>query len=395
MKTDALLDLLRSADPLGRRTGTPDLTEAHLAASRAVLRTRTSLGDPPTFAATGTARPVNWRRRLITLAAAVTALPVVAAVVVPAVTHSPRVAGPLLGVATAGDGGLSCGEGYARAIRPDHATSRPYPTILPTGWNVREILARQEDSTGWCATPSLTAATLDADNRIAGSISIIGPTRGIRTDSAQRSTPDRVGSYAAERLDLFAVNGGTPSPAAGASTAARGQADARGRYSWIITDDAGEQWYAVADGYELQQARALLSAASYSHRAVTWDSAAAPGLRVLHQRTGAPYPIHSTGQSWYVELDTPGGQRSLQADIGRPDGTVGARANRGSRLTTIAGRPALVFEQPDGQPSAVYTELRPGVLMFMDVHGDLNDVQALLATVNDLPADDPRLDARP
>ena len=63
----------------------------------------------------------------------------------------------------------------------------------------------------------------------------------------------------------------------------------------------------------------------------------------------------------------------------------------GSRLTTVAGRPALVLED-DGAPIAVYADLGQGVRVQSSVNGDLPEVLQMLASLENLPADDPRLD---
>lgn len=360
MKTDDLLALVRSADPLQHVDGADD----HLSSARRVLDARTS-GVPRQVPAR------TWRRRLVTVLAVATVLPL-AAVVVPALPGGPSPSRPLLGTATAGEGGLTCGTGYAQPIRPDTAEVRPFPADLPPGWTVEDLFARSESSTGWCTVPSLNAASVDSAGLVTGSVTLTGPMRGVRVDDAETEVPDRIGAYAARRLGP---------PLSGAPQFLR----------WIVTDEHGEQWYAVTNGYPLERARQLLGAATFVDRTVVWDTAAAPGLRVLHRRTGAPYPTSSTGESWYLEFGGVAAGRMLTADAGRSDASVGARAVVGTRLTTIADRPALVYEQ-DGVASSVYTELRRGVLAGVDVSGDLPDVERVLAGVVDLPADDPRLD---
>jgi hypothetical protein len=124
---------------------------------------------------------------------------------------------------------------------------------------------------------------------------------------------------------------------------------------------------------------------------------------VLHQRTGDPYPTRSTGEDWYVNVDGPGSatgsadaeaavQRGFSATSGYGDaGTVLSHASLGSRLTTVGGRPAMVLED-DGAPVAVHADLGGGVRAQSPVDGDLPQVLQMLASVEDLPADDPRLD---
>lgn len=230
---------------------------------------------------------------------------------------------------------------------------------------------------GWCTTPSLTAAQVDGTGLVTGSIKITGPVPAVEVDPSQRVTPDRIGGYDAQRLGRSEA----PEPV---------DAAPREHFAWIITDGNGERWYAAVDGYPLDTARRLLAAATYD-RNVTWDPTAAPGLRVLHRRTGDPYPTRTTGQDWYLNFDGAGGERTLQASSGRSGENILSQTTVDSRLTTVAGRPARILED-GGSPVAVYAELRAGVTLHSDVRGDLDEVLRLLASVENLPSDDRRLD---
>jgi hypothetical protein len=381
MSTSNLLDLVRTADPLAGDEADRARTDQHLQSARRVLMARTA------GAAQAPARaPLSGRRRLAVVLAGATALSA-AAVVVPGLVDRPQLSGSLVGTATASEGGLVCGEGYAQAIRPDTARSRPWPSALPAGWQVSEVFARSTEVTGWCTTPSLTAAQLDAGGLVTGTVQITGPTPGIRISASERVIEERIGAYDARRLQ------GESELDAGAAP----------HSAWVITDGTGAQWFAAVDGYPLDQARRMLAAATLDGRTVTWDSTATPELRVLHQRTGEPYPTSSTGEDWYVNVDGPGSaagssdaeaalQRGFSATSGYGDaGTVLSHVSLGSRLTTVAGRPALVLED-DGAPIAVYADLGQGVRVQSSVNGDLPEVLQMLASLENLPADDPRLD---
>lgn len=370
MKTHNLLDLVGGCDPLRRDDA--GLTEEHLRSSRRLLDLRTS--------APAHSLPVpqrsTWRWRLVLVAAAAAALPV-AAVAVPAALERAELGGSLVGTASATEAGLECGTGYAQPIRPDSATVRPWPGELPSGWSVREVFARATEVTGWCTTPSLTAAQLDQSGLVVGTVTITGPIHSIAVDPSQRLSEDRIGTYGARRLLGSALE-------AGDSTDTHA--------TWIITDDTGAQWYAFVDGYPAEQARSLLAAATFDGRSVSWNQATAPSLRVLHQRTGDPYPTSTTGEDWYLRLDGAGADRHIEARSRRGDtASVISQVTVGSRLITIAGRPAMVIEG-DSKPVAVYADLRPGVSVISEVRNDLPDTLRVLGSLYELPQADSRLD---
>lgn len=367
---DHLIELISRHDPLHTEAGELT-TKEHLRSARTVLDVRTA--GPRVVVP----RP-RWHRRVVVVAAVATAVPVAAVLLAPALTSLPGFGNPVIGTATASESGLSCGVGYAQPIRPDSADPRPWPSTLPAGWIVRNVFARASDVMGWCTTPSLTAAQVDGTGLVTGSIKITGPTPAIEVDPSEQVTPDRIGIYDAQRLGRT----GAPEPIDAAPSE---------HFAWIITDGNGEQWYAAVDGYPVDTARRLLSAATYDGRRVNWDAPVAPDLRVLHQRTGDPYPTKSTGQDWYLRFAVAGGERMFQASSGRTGEGALTETTVDSRLITVGGRPARIL-QVDGLPVAVYAELRPEVVVFTEVLGDLDEVLRLLESVEDLPSDDPRLD---
>lgn len=371
MSAQDLLDLVGAHDPLLREPDASGQTERHLLSSRRVLDLRTAAPAPARHVAR---RPV-WRRRFILVAVAAAALPV-AAVAVPPALDRPGLGASLVGTASASEAGLQCGTGYAQAIRPDSAAVRPWPGELPTGWSVREVFARATEVTGWCTTPSLTAAQVAPGGLIVGTVKITGPTQGIAVDPSERLSGDRIGAYEARRLQ---------------SSAPRAVDSPDTHATWIITDGLGAQWYATVDGYPADRARSLLAAATFDGRSVTWDPASAPELQVLHRRTGSPYPTSTTGENWYLRLDGAGTERTIEARSRASDtASVVSQVGVGSRLTTVANRPAVILEV-DGRPAAVYTDLRPGVSVVSEVRDDLPETLRVLNSMVELPQADPRL----
>lgn len=374
MNDTDLVEMFTVTDPLRADTSTAG-TDGHLLTARRVLDARRSgVGPVPVPAR-------SRRRRLVVVAALATALPVAATVLAPAVSSRLGTNVPLAGTAIAGEGGLTCGEGYAAAIRPDAANPRPWPQQLPAGWAVREVFARAYTGTGWCTTPSLNAAEVDPSGTVTGSVKITGPARGIEVgDGGPEPTEDRIGPYAARRLAPY---GGAPVPV---------DAVPDQFTKWIITDGDGAEWYATVQGYTAEQGRKLLSAATLQGGLVAWDTARAPQLQVLHLRTGAPYPTRTTqGQDWYLRLDAGGRTLGLEATSGRAGDSAMSRAGSGSRIVTIAGQSGFVVEDGD-RPVAVVADLAGATVSAEVIDGDLQPVLDLMASVTSLDADDPRLD---
>lgn len=374
-------DLLRAADPL-TAPGSDAVTRAHLASAGAVLTHR--LATTATATATRDVRtagrvPRRWRRRLLGVAAAVVVLPTVAVVIGPTVAArlgDRASGGPFVAAAVASDGQLSCEGGYARAIPPDTAPIRLWPTALPTGWKITTVFARRTSGTNWCTAPSLIAAHTDRTGLITGTVALTGPVAGIDVDhlgieinDRAKTAPDRIGPYEATRLT---------------------DRDHTGYHTWVITDSSGAQWFAAVDGYPLARARAVLAAATLG-RTVTWDPRRAPGLTVVHRRTGAPYPTTvRDGLDWYVNLSAGRHARAVEVWDRPGSPAVTSEATIGTRVVTVHGT-RMVVNIVDGHPNAVYADTPSGAIAYGDVDGDLPHVEAMLLSLRDLPADDPRL----
>lgn len=380
--TNDVLRRLHDIDPASDVPAlTPDRTAALLARAVCGADNPAAAPRPTTRPAVAVGTPRGWGRRLVVVAAVATALPVAATLLTPVISSRLGPDGLLAGTAVAGDGGLTCGEGYSRPIRPDTADPRPWPQQLPAGWSAQEVYARAYTGAGWCTTPSLNAATVDASGLVTGNVSITGPARRIDVgDGGAPTTDDRIGPYAARRLDPY---GGAPTPV---------DADPDRLHEWIITDAGGEQWFAVVNGYTAMQGRELLAAATLRDGMLTWDTTRAPQLQVLHRRTGAPYPLETTdGQDWYLRLDANGRPVTVQAFSGRAGGGALNRTGPGSRLVTVAGQPGLVIEDY-GRPVSVVADLAGAVVSADVVDGDVQQTLDLLASLTSLDADDARLD---
>lgn len=262
LRDDDLLNSVRVADPL-RTNQAGALTGEHLTSARRVLQARV---DAERGRRVFTTSPSRWRRRAVAVALAGVALPMAAAVGVPAVGARPGTSSPdgggLVGTARASENGLTCGSGYAQPIPPRTAAVRPWPATLPPGWTARSVFARASTGTGWCTTPSLVVARKDATGLVTGLVQITGPARNVNVDGSAAPSPDRVAGLPALAF---------PAP------------DLPGLQlrSWLITDRTGAQWYASVVGYPLEQARSLLSAATLNGRTATWDTSSVPGLAVL------------------------------------------------------------------------------------------------------------------
>ncbi len=366
-------DALRTADPLAA-PGSDAVDRAHLASAGAVLTHRLTAAAAATeeTRAAGSRHPRRWRRRLLGVAAAVVVLPTAAVIIGPTVTArlGDRVSGgPFVGTAVASDGQLTCDGGGGKAIAPSAAPVRLWPTALPAGWKVTDVVANQTWGTNWCTAPSLIAARTDPTGLISGTVELTGPVAGISLDADAENAPDRVGDYRATRLT------------------ARDNTD---YHTWVVTDSSGAQWFAAVYGYPLAQARTLLAAATLG-RTVTWNPHRAPGLTVVHRRTGAPYPTTvRAGLDWYLDLDADGVHRQMEV-WARPGGApVAAQAGIGTRLVTVRGTQMLVSVN-NGRPNGLYAETPSGAIAWSDVDGDLAQAEARLLSLRNLPTDDPRL----
>ena len=364
----ALHDVLRAADPI-RGQDTDPLAGVHLSRAAALLAQRLLVA-----ARTMAIRPRHrrsWRRRLIAATVAAVVLPGVAVVAGPPIAARFGLSGtPFAESAVAGDGRLTCEGGDAAAIPPDSAAVRLWPTALPSGWRVTRVFARRFSGTNWCTAPSLVVVRTNATGLITGTVRLTGPVPGIKVEKGARTAPDRVWRYDAVRF--------------------RDRDDSR-YHTWIVTDPTGGQWFAEVDGYRLAQARALLGAARLDGHTARWESRRTPTLRVVHRRTGPPYPttIHD-GLDWYLNLDARGTGRQLEAWGGRGGAPVASTATVGTRMIAVRGTVMLV-DYVEGRPNAVYADVEPGMVAWSDVRGDLPAAEARLLSLRNLPADDPRL----
>lgn len=339
--------------------------EERLAAIRATVDARRGA------VVTGVRRS-STRRRLVVLAGLSTAavtVPLVVAVVGPQLWRS----GPdgLTSAAVAADGSLSCGsafEGYAKPVRPDQAKVRLFPTELPPGWRLVDIFARTSTMPAACTTPSLMAADLDERGVMRGGVWVNGPVDRITFEAGgveMNPKPTRADD----------ILNGRP--------AVRFQF--RDSYSWLWTDDRGKQWHATVAGYPPDRAKQVLAALGTDGDQVSWAADRAPGLRVLHRRTGPRYRAETPSESWYVRLDDGQRERIVHVDSGRLD-PLAADLTPGVRLGDLAGKTEIDW------PHVLNVEPLPGSHASLEVHGDADAARTVLAGLRQLPADDPRLD---
>lgn len=366
--------LLRGADPL---LGRSDDDTAVLGAARArVDRERAAAVRVPAH------RRPRWARRIVLVAAAgavLTAVPLVLS----AVTGDDGTRPPLLPAAVAADGTIQCGSPYVSAVDPKDAAVRLLPDRLPPGWSYTKIFARDFRPTATCIPPSLTALRENPDGLVTGRISVTGPVDA-RLDEgklATRSTPDTVLGHAARRIDVQ-------------------QADIA-FHRWVFTDEQGRRWSVEASGMPLAEARQELAAVTIAGSRVTWDAAAAPGWTLVHLRQSPPYGANSR-LTWWVDL-TDGHQRRLLQVYLTEGETVPLLASTavGDRVTTVAGHPAVLAhprggaeagEAPGTETTPVLVELAPGTVAFSwATADDLPDVEHMLASLKQVPRDDPRL----
>jgi hypothetical protein len=369
--------LLRDADPLRRPIpGAPD-DQVLETARRRIDRVRAALPGPRPAAPS---QPV-WRTRVALVAAAaavLTAVPLVLSAVLPEDSGIPGV----VPAAVASDGTLDCGRGFADPIGPDEADVRLLPDHVPAGWSLDTVFARSTTTTGWCLPPSLAALRVGADDVVTGRLSVVGPIEAtIDDDTAGASTPDTVDGHPAR---MFSFDDGQPFQ------------------RWFWTDDGGRQWVAEATGLPLQEARTVLAAASTTGSGVSWDTAAAPGWTLVHQRTGAPYGTTRTSLEWYVRFIDAGEERLLEVGHAQDAIPLLSYADVGSRLLTLDGHqalrhPATDSEDADGNGATdgpvtpLDIEIGPGTVASFWAAGDLPTVEDLLTSLRSVPADDPRL----
>ncbi|MEU4424647.1 sigma-70 family RNA polymerase sigma factor [Actinoplanes sp. NPDC024001] len=164
-------------------------------------------------------------------------------------------------------------------------------------------------------------AGVAADGLVRGRVSVVGPARGIATDPGISPDPGTVDGRTAQLFTGLQPN----------------------TYSWLWSDDDGRQCYATVTGYPLDRARAAMAAVGTDGDEVTWRAGAAPGLRVLHRRTGAPYPQVTRSESWLLLLTDGERDRNIAVDTGRsrpldsgPPSACGSSRRPGGRCCSAA-----------------------------------------------------------
>lgn len=375
--TPDLDTLLRDADPLRDRPTSDD--DALLRAARDRVDRRRADAGP------GLRRP-RWGRRLALVAAAAAVLTAVP-LVVSAVMGNGDPRRPILPAAVAADGEILCGNGYTTAIRPQDSPVRLLPDRMPAGWSYTQIFARQDDTTGSCIPPSLTALREDPQGLVTGRISVTGPVDArVTSRIVAKAVPDTLFGHASRRVDLQPFDVAF--------------------HRWFWTDDQGREWSVEASGMPLEEARRELTAVSVEGSDVGWNGAAAPGWTLVHQRDGAPYGI--AGQlTWTAEMTDGETRRMLQVWLARgPKVPLLAATGVGETVTTVDGHPAVLSQvrvnqagpgtQTDTPPGSVtqpvLVEIAPGTVAFsFRLGGDLPEVEAMLASLRQAGRADARL----
>jgi hypothetical protein len=380
--TDATtdLDLLTAADPEGPASDAADAEQ--LARLRARVDAERRTVTPP-----GRRRSA-WPRRaalLAVAAAAAIAAPVVVSGVAPDTPIGQVVSAQALAVGP--DGSLQCspdGAGSAEAIDPRLSEVRMLPSELPAGWSLTTVYARTEQSST-CLGPSLSVIETAGDE-VTGALSVTGPFEAL-PDPAGMGTDTVLDDVVAGRdARLFVVFDDY--------------------HRWLWQDAEGRSWLAVVDGRPLEEARALLTGVGTDGDRVTWDAAAAPGAEVVHQRTGPPYGVEPPVTVWHVGVSN-GAQEALLSVTGRrgEDVPLRARAAAGYRLAEAGGveflvdegvgeevEPGVETDTPPGSPWAwAVGDLGPGTTVTGGWNGTADELLPILASLQEVPADDPRI----
>jgi hypothetical protein len=377
MSRDRLPTALLTANPV---PGAEPGDEERLAAIRAAVDHRRGMAAAPSPVRAGLLRALvagpRPGRRLALLAGltvVAVSVPLGIAVVGPGIHDRDR--DGLITAAVAADGTLSCGgfyEGYAEPIRPDRSKVRLFPTVVPDGWQLVDVFARDSTGPAACITPSLVAGDLDAGGVMRGGVWVNGPVDEISfEDGTVQSVPAPI------RSDD--VLNGRP------AVRYEYRHEDTVSYSWIWSDDRGKHWQASVAGYPLERARELMAAVGTDGNQVVWAAEKAPELRVLHQRTGRPYPAETSFENWYIRFTVGGQERTISVESDRllP---LAAELRPGLRLGELAGHPEIDFSRQ------IYYEPQPGTRAVTEVEGDADAVRTILAGLRQLPADDPLLD---
>ena len=372
--------LLRGADPLGDRSPDDD----------ALLRPLRERVDAERAGAVPLRRRPRWVHRAALVAAAaavVTAVPLVVSTLGDGRDGPPALLAPAVAATIGADGTISCQGSYTAAVPVEDARVRLLPDRLPEGWSYDELFARQDDPAA-CGPVSLAALRTDATGVVTGRVSVTGPIAAdVDRGGFVSSLPDTLFGRPARRFDATAE--GTE------------------YHHWIFSDEQG-QWAAEASGMPLDEARQTLAAATIDGPQVTWDAATAePGWRLVHLRTGPPYGIVPGRFTWYVDLMDGAQPRSLDVTVTDPPVPLIAIAGIGEQVTTLDGHPAVLLplrttgpvapgtmtDVPGGTSTQhVLVELAPGTVAHCMAFDDLADVEEMLASLRQVPADDPRIE---
>jgi hypothetical protein len=370
--------LLRAADPVGG----DDRGDAAL-----LVRVRERVDHQRMEIAPAGQRRSPWPRRLALVAAAAAVLTAVP-LVLSAVTGEDGGPPGLITPAVADNGEIYCGAGYTSAVTPEDSPVRLLPNQLPAGWSYAQIFVREHATTGSCVPPSLTALRTDVNGLVTGRIAVTGPVEA-RVDQGKivaATVPDTLFGHAARRFDL--------------------QPHDVVFHRWLWTDEQGRQWSVEASGMPLEEARQALAAVSIDGSDVAWNGAAAPGWTLVHLREGTPYGV--AGQlTWSVELTDGSTRRMFQVWASRgSEIPLVAGTGVGEQVTTIDGHPAVLSQvrvnqappgtETDTPPGSVtqpvLLEIAPGTVAFSFSMGDdLPQVEQMLASLQQVPRDDPRL----
>lgn len=399
MDTGDDLHLLAAGDPERVNPVAETADAERLARLRARVDTERRTVTP----AGGRSSPWPRRGALLAVAAAVAiAVPVVVSAVVPDGPVDQAVSPQALAVGP--DGSLRCTDPYflageAVGIDPRSSEVRLLPSDLPPGWSLTTVFARieQNDISRLCLAPSLSVVETAGDV-VTGTLSVVGPFEA-RVDEADTETGTVFDD--AEALD-DTVDG------RGARLFVVGEVHQR----WLWQDDRGRSWLAEVMGHPIEEARALVAGVGTDGDQVTWDAAVAPDARVAHRRTGPPYAGEPAVTHWHVGLNDGTQEVGLRA-IGRggPDIPLLARATPGDRLVDAGGVEFLVTEgvvEEEGiieelgpgigtevPPGSRWTwakgDLASGVTVAGQLYGTADDLLPLLTSLEQVPADDPRI----
>lgn len=378
--TRDLDSLLRGADPLGDASADDALLPR--------LRARV---DAERAGALPLRRRPRWVRRAALVAAAaavVTAVPLVVSTLDDGRDGPPALLAPAVAATIGADGTISCVGSYTASVPVEDARVRLLPDRLPEGWSYDELFARQDDPAA-CGPVSLAALRTDATGLVTGRVSVTGPIAAeVDRRGFRNAAEDTLFGRSAQRFDATA--------------------EATEYHHWVFSDAQG-QWAAEASGMPLDEARRTLASVAIDGPQVTWDAATAePGWTLVHLRTGPPYGTVPGRFTWYVELMDGAQRRSLDVTVADPPVPLVAGAGIGEQVTTLDGHPAVLLPVRTAGPVApgtetdvpggtstqhVLVEVAPGTVAHsMAFDDDLADVEAMLTSLRQVPADDPRIE---